>query len=335
MLVPFVIDADSFASDPDWTSAQQRACYKNLLDVWQRIGLLAYDGENPDKSIFYQSSQKLPQKVRTLWLEWLEHAPLLAIPGWDGIVSMSRLESFATTAQLAFVDDVRAEVEFGFCDDCDEAQRQVNGTEISICRVLAANQAQFFQDAIALSGTHIEIGDTFQETWDRRFSALAKAPIKLINIVDRYAIGQHMICPQTKRSGLERFIVLLDANASGPRHVTIYSAWTSELSGENRKTIDDIEAEMSLIFRRLPQKNVRRIKVCMAPNVSFRDDGHDRFFRFGKYVWDVGLGLKVFDGAYATERSSAGFKTGLSVAGYKQVEDDIARNAALKTCEIK
>ena len=76
MLVPFVIDADSLAPDPAWTSAQHRACHKSLLDVWQRIGLLAHDGDSFDSSRLKSAIQQLPQNLRPLWQEVLQRVPL-------------------------------------------------------------------------------------------------------------------------------------------------------------------------------------------------------------------------------------------------------------------
>lgn len=335
MLVPFVIDADSLTPDPAWTPTQQRACYNGLLDVWQRAGLLAYDGDSLHASRLHKAVQALPQNVRPRWQEVLERAPLITTPTWNGSVSAATLGDFSVIAQLALVDDTRAEIEFGFSDDCDEAPQPVSGTDVSVCRLLAAGQAQAFQAAITLAGTHIEAGDTFQATWGARFKALARAPIKLVSIVDRYAVGQHMACPQTKLSGLERFLRLLDIDASGDRHITIFSAWTADLSGENRKTIEDIETELRVVFGKLRCRNVKRIKVVMVPNTGFRDDGHDRFVRFGDYVWDIGLGLEVFDGAYSAKRSSAGFKSGAAIGGYKSVEQDLAGNADTKSREVK
>lgn len=333
MLVPFVIDADSLAPDPAWTPTQQRACYNGLLDVWRRVGLLAHDGDSLHASRLYQSVQALPQKVRSLWEEVLKRSPLLTTPQWNGSVSATTLDDFAGVAQLALVDDTRAVVEFGFDDECDEALRQGNdGIDVSICRLLAAREAEAFQAATTLAGKHIEAGDTFQETWDTRFKTLANAPIKLISVVDRYAIGQHMACPQNRLSGLARFLRLLDKDATGHRHVTIYSAWTADLS---RKTIDDIDAELRVVFGKLPRKNVKRIKVFMVPNTGFRDAGHDRFVRFGDYVWDIGLGLEVFEGPFSAKRSSAGFKSDTAIDGYKSVEQDLAGNGDTKSREIR
>jgi hypothetical protein len=335
MLVPFVIDADSLKPDSTLPASTQRSCYENLLDVWQRIGLLAYDSDSLSTSRLHSAVQALPQSVRPRWQEVLRRSPLLTAPNWNGCVSKATLRDFADVAQLALVDDVRANVEFGLDEDLDESQQRIDDITISIRRLFGAAQSLAFQTATALAGTHIEARDTFQKIWDVRFKALAIAPIKLISVVDRYAIEQHMAHPQTDLSGLERFLRLLDSDATGPRHVTIYSAWTAGLSGENRKTIDDIENELRFVFGRLPCRNIKRIKVVMVPNSGFRDDGHDRFIRFVDYVWDIGLGLEVFDGAYSAKRSSAGFKSGIAIDGYKVVERDLADNPNTKSREIR
>lgn len=334
MLVPFVIDADSLAPDPAWTSAQHRACHKSLLDVWQRIGLLAHDGDSFDSSRLKSAIQQLPQNLRPLWQEVLQRVPLGTCGSvWNGQVEPATLANFCSTARLAIVDDARAEVVFNFPEDRDEIALPSGGVaNMDICRLLAANQATQFNEALARSGIHIESGDTFQAIWDLRFKSLAVAPIKRISIVDRYGIAQHIACPQTRLSGLERFLRLLDTSATGTRHVTLFSAWTAELYG---KTIPDIEADIRLICSRLPTKNIKRIRLHMVPNAGFRDDGHDRFVRFEDYVWDIGLGLEVFEGAFAAKRSSASFKTGHSVAGYKQVEQDLAGHVDTKTAEVK
>lgn len=336
MLVPFVIDIDSLTPDPDWSSATQRACHKNLLDVWQRIGLLTHDGATFDGSRLKGAISALPQSLRPLWQEVLQRVPLAACgTEWNGDVSIPNLSNIATIAELAFVDETRAEVDFDFSDDCDEKLYSADGIDIRICRLLAANQAQAFKDAIEIAGTHIEAGNKFQDIWDSRFKALAMAPIKQISIVDRYAVAQHFSCPQSKLSGLDRFIRLLDDTSSGSRYVTLYSAWTSELSGTNRKSIEDVETEVRSVFKKLTTKNIKRIKVIMVSNAGFRDDSHDRYVRFGDhFVWDIGLGLEIFEGAYTAKRSAATFKSGTAVAGYKQIEQDLASNPDTKTREI-
>lgn len=331
VLVPFVIDADSFVPDPAWTPAQVRTCHESLLDVWQRIGLLMHDADTFENSKLNQAVDQLPQKLRPLWQAMLGRMPLRACGnGWDGTVGSRNISRLSGNIPLALVDDAHAEVEFGLAED-ELSKPAAGAAGVEVCRIISAGQAHAFQHAFIQSGIHIETGDRFSDIWTLRFKSLAIAPIKRVIIVDRYAVSQHFLCPQTQLSGLERFLRLLDQDAEGARHVTLYSAWTADLS---QKNLADVEAELRIAMGRLASKNVKRLKIVMVPNAGFRDDGHDRFVRFGEYVWDIGLGLEVFEGAFAAKRSSASFKTGAPVVGYKRVEADLAGHPQATAVEV-
>lgn len=331
MLAPFVIDADSLAPDPGWTPAQLRNCHQSLLDIWKRIGLLIHDADAFETCRLNQAVQQLPQKIRPLWHEMLKHAPLRACGNkWDGSVSRSNVAMLCNMVSVAIVDDTRAEVEFDFLED-DLSRPAPDAPTLEVCRLLAAAQAKNFQQALDQSAAHIEQGDKFNDIWSLRFHALASAPIKRVIVVDRYAMSQHFNCPQTQLSGLERFLRLLDQSAQGPRYVSLFTAWTAELG---RKTLDDVEVELRRVMSKFYPKQIKRLKVVMAPNVIFSHMAHDRFFRFESYVWDIGLGLKVFEGAFAAERSSAIFKTGGPVDGYKKIEHDLDTCSQAKFLEL-
>lgn len=326
MLVPFVIDAESIVADPNWTGAQLRACHFNLIDTWINLGLLAHDGQTLQDSKLFENVMALPQCVRTKWLEVLERLPLLSAPKWNSEVKPVFLSEFSNIAQLAFVDDVQAEIEFNFDESRDETILVCGILNISICRLVAASQAIPFREASKLSGLHIEVGDTFQKTWDTRFKSLARAPIKNVCVVDRFAIRNHFNSPQDQLSGVERFLRLLDRDSTGDRHVKIYSTWPEELPDASRVSAQEIEAEFRLMFNKLPRKKVKRIKIYMVPNGGFRRDSHDRFIRFGNYVWDIGKGLEVFGAPYCRDRSQAAFKTIFKDDSYTVVEQDLAGN---------
>ena len=333
MLIPFAIDADSLAPDPAWTHATRLACHSGLLNTWQHYGLLTHDGLRFEGSRLHQAVLQLPQGVRHLWLEMLERAPVHAFgDGWDGAVIQANLATLATTTGLALVDDTRAEVEFGIDEDSAETSVATPNGDMDVCRLQTANQARSFRDAMRLSGTHIEAVDTYQQIWESRFKHLAIAPLKQISVVDRYAITKHRLCPHTRLSGLERFARLLDATATGPRYLTVYSAWTAEIHGVD---IVDVEADLREILQRCPNNNVRLIKVVMVGHGAFGAEGHDRFIRFENHVWDLGLGLEVFEGPAAQRRSSAAFKAGVVVAGYKQVEQNLSGVVGVRFGEVR
>lgn len=332
MLVPFVIDSDSLDPDPDWTAAQLHRCHRSLLDVWQRIGLLTHDGDSFEKSRLYAAVQKLPQKLRPLWQEMLERAPLRAAGSrWDGTLIADNVGQLTGIASLALLDDLRAEEYFGLADE--ELSKSVAAApDIEVCRLDAAGQARVFQTALGQSGVHIEKDETYEGIWKLRFKSLALAPIKIVTVVDRYAVSQHMSCPQAYLSGLERFLRLLDRDADGHRSVTLFSAWTPELGEYN---LADVRNRLADVMAKLASKQVKHLKILMVSNSAFGRSGHDRFVRFGDYVWDIGLGLKVFQGPCSAERSSTAFKSGVdTVSGYKKVEQDLAGDRDTKVVKV-
>ncbi len=337
MLVPFALDAESVVPDPDWTPAQQRVFHLAMLDTWKRVGLLVHDGDNFSDSRLKQAVDALPQKLAPLWQELLERLPLVPGPnGWNGSIGNTAecLNPVSAAARVAVVDDANAEVEFGLDEaDLSKSLPDHNGLEIS--RFVAAPQAAAFSAAGALAGEHIQAGIPYGTLWNSRFAALAKAPIKVIALLDRFAISQHYECPQHYLSGLERFLRLLDGEASGARHVTIYSAWTAELKARDpRLTLEMIGEEMRALCGRLANHRVSRLRVVMLPNAVFGDLHHDRFVRFGDYVWDLGTGIKLFEGPAAPETSAASFKSCLIVPSYADAESQLSRHAQARSIEL-
>ena len=205
--------------------------------------------------------RQLPQKIRPQWLAMLQRNLLLACGnGWDGNVTPNSINQLDGIAQAALVDDTRAEVDFGLSEEVLSSPAQ-GIPNVEVCRILAAAQAKTFRDALARSTAHIEPKETFRDIWTQRFKSLACAPIKRVVIVDRFVIGQLFNPPHQQLSGLDRFLRLLDADASG-----------------------------------------------------------------------IGLGLKVFEGAVAAERSSATFKAEkVAVDGYKKVEEELAGHPQAKS----
>lgn len=324
MLVPFVIDANSLAPDASWTPAAARACHTRLLDTWQRIGLLVHDGTTFTESSLNHKVATLPQNLRTLWQEILQRAPLKPISnGWTGSVTSKALGQISEMALLALVDDATAEVEFGLTEDEDERVNSTeNGHGIDICRLVAAGNALPFKEAIDKAGRHIEARDSWEQTWNSRFAALARAPIKIVSVVDRYALEQHYKCPQTHLSGFARFLRLLDDTDGSDRYLTLYSARTPELAAIELKEIIRAVQDAS---RFSSGANISRIALYMVPDGIFAHISHDRFIRFGDYAWDLGLGLRVFEGSDAGSRSQASFKAGVAVREYKAIEEELVR----------
>ncbi len=311
MLVPFVIDAESLALDLTWSPTTLRACHHQLLEAWERAGLLVHDGKRFEDSTLNRAILDLPQNLRLLWQAMLARSPPVPCTNdWDGSVSRSRVQDLCSFSKLALVDDIHAEVEFEFTADQDEIPFNAdNARRFVVCRLQAVQRASVVQEAYAIAQRNIEIGERYQDIWSSRFCGLASAPssaLKKVAIVDRYAMERHFRCPQDQLSGLERFLRLLDEDAGGPRYVTLYSARTSEPAV---RSISDIETEMHTVFRRLPKKKVKRLTVHMVPNNEFGSNARDRYIRFGSYVWELGHGLDIFEGPAARHLCQASLKS--------------------------
>jgi hypothetical protein len=225
--LPFCIDSDSLAPDPNWTPAQAYQCHRALLDSWRRIGLLAYDGKSFSQSRLKCAIDKLPPKLKPLWQEVLEHHPLVPIGElWNGSITKNSLELLSKHVSLGLVDDARAEVEFGFSED--DLSRDIQQHSIEISRILSASQATHFTAAQKESGKFIRKGECFSEIWEKRFKTLAHSGIKRISIVDRYSIEQLFNPPHQQLCGLERFLRLLNDEKNGIRHVKVFASWAKD-----------------------------------------------------------------------------------------------------------
>lgn len=303
-----------------------------------RLGILVHDGDRFDQSRVKAAIDALPQKLLPLWQELLERLPLVPGPdGWNGVIvnSAACLDPVSEMSRVVVVDDPKAEASFGLTED-EDSKMLAEHNHLEICRFVAAPRARAFADATTLSALHFDIGLGYGELWDTRFGALARAPIKTVVLVDRYAISQHYLCPQHYLSGLERFLRLLDGDATGPRYVSVFSAWTADLNQiEPHVTLEMIAEEIRQVGARLPRRIVRRVRLVMLPNGVFGNLHHDRFVRFGEYVWDLGTGIKVFEGPAVAEACAASFKCCFLAPTYKTAETALEQHGQARIVEVQ
>jgi hypothetical protein len=328
MLIPFVIDRDSLVIEPDCSASQYVVSQQLVQEITGHFGLLLYDTDRFETSSVNNAVQKLPHRgVRHLWAQALKHLPKTPIGGcWDGTVcrqSVTVLED--GNALLALVDDTTAVGEFDFTPE-QLSRRFGSQSLVEVCRLHAAPVCERFQEAKGLAGRPINLKDAHQSVWDMRFAGLVSAPIKSVVVVDRYAVSRAF--ELGRESGLERLLLRIDATARSPKYVTVFSAWTNTLKGIS---LADIVRGMEDEWERL--RYVEQLTIWMSHSDVFGRLSHDRYIRFGQFhVWDVGLGLKIFEGPEVGERSSATFKAGSVVAEeYRIVENQLRQSKGVKT----
>lgn len=255
----------------------------------------------------------------------LKHSPPIPCRNdWNGTITSSNIDDINGIASLALVDDVHAEVEFGMDEDQDELSVVPGDTpQLIVARLLAARESSVIRNALKISQRPIERGDRHSDIWNSRFHSLASAAspqLKKVAIIDRYTVEQQFKCPQNQLSGLASFLRLLDRDAGGVRYVTVYSAWTADLKG---KKLDDVEDEMDHIIQGLSKTNVKRLEVHMVPKHEFGKISRDRYVRFGKYAWELGHGLDVFERPGGNHFCQASFKS--DVESHLHVERELER----------
>jgi hypothetical protein len=320
MLVPFVVDPESLVPEPSQSNADALDSHIAFLETWQRIGLLIYEEPTFEGSQLWHKIHKLPQSIRSLWMEFLKHKYALMAPthrGWSGHVSYIALEQIVGEVSVALVDETIALGELNLPET--DLPKVVGGQGgVEVCLLRRAGRSQVFQDAIKRSGTHIPSGQGYETTWAERFYRLATAPIKHVVVVDRYAVCRHLNCRhEPYLSGIERFVRLLDRDATGPRHLTLFSAFAEECRED---MLPEIEDSLRYILQRLSRRNVKRLKLVMTKNFIFGQDAHDRFVRFGDHIWDLGIGLETFEGSASPARCSATFKARIWADDYREIE---------------
>lgn len=342
MLVPFVIDADSLAPDPDWSPATLESCHDDTLDLWRRFGLLLHDGDSWEQSRLKEAVEKLPQKQRNLWQDMLKHFPSIRCSGdWNGSVGAQTASALCSNAALALVNDFCAELEFEIPQDERETIRRCsNGEQLVICRLQLGRHCSVVKSAHALATKDIEPGDTYKSIWDGRFHTLASATsgLKYVSIVDRYAIEQHFKCPRTYLSGLNRFLKLLNQESGLPTYLKVYSCLTKKWKEEVGVSIEDVSREVHHILDRLPRGGIKRLDVYMVPNDVFRREAHRRHVRFARdgfsgFVWQLDIGLRVFEGPVARERCGATFV--LSDGTHRRVEEELKNHKGTVKIKIR
>jgi hypothetical protein len=336
MLVPFVIDADSLEPEQEWSAVTLRQCHEDILDLWTRFGLLIHDGPRFNESRLSEAIASLPPKQRSLWQAMLQRSPPVpCTTDWAGSVTPQTAPDVCCDAALALVDNLHAELEFSIPDDEDETRFCVaDGQDMVICRFQSGRRASVVREADALSVNGISSNDGYQDIWASRFRSLAatRSPeFKQVTIVDRYAMERHFNPPDGHQlSGLQRFLNLLDADAGGPRRVTLFSAWSPGLSDI---CAEDVEAAIDEIMDRRPRQMIDQITVFMIGNRDYGEVTADRYVRMGQHVWELGHGLEVFEGGRARQWSTATFKR--KDRAHQCIEEELRRRVKPRPIKVK
>jgi hypothetical protein len=333
MLVSFGLDAETMAEKGPLSPLEWKRQHIEVLNLWRRLGILIHEGDILAQSCLVEAIKSLSPDVRKLWQEALAKFPTRGAHGWDGSIrstSSNKLKELCNVAQVGFVDDVIAEVDFGVADGqfCS-ALGHLDGFEV--CRMSSASQSVTFARSQLLSQQSIESGAVVADLWRQRFLAFVKHGGKHIGVVDRYAVQEFWNAGPGIVSGLERVLRNIGNDADHTKYVTIFSSWTEALQ---RLTLDDIAVPIRAVIDHVAPHKLGKVTLWMLPAHDFGRICHHRFIRFGEHAWELDVGLEVLCGTTVRRPSTASLKNCSDVKRFREAEDDLKRAKSAKSVQI-
>jgi len=350
MLIPFIIDPEALiqfgADDVDPYVATM--LHRSVLNLWERSGVLLIDGGDFNKSKMKDSIDKLEYRYRNMWITALGSGNFAKdyVPEWGGEATPESIAVIRDRVSLVIIDFSKA-IEFGL--DENSYEKEFNKT-VTVCRSGALSQTRLLSRNELLANQHIKKDTLIEDVWESRFRSIIEANhVHDLFIVDRYAISQLFLNGDLKRghnlSGLQRFFVWITKSAKSKKSITLYASDKDFRSKDVKKLYGESyevnEGEIKFYLTKfinennLPLNFIKKFKVIVVGDKKFGEFAHDRFFRMGKYIWDIGCGLEIFQGDYqegcekirVDKNHSASFKSfPLLVRDYKDIEDNLLKH---------
>ncbi len=344
VLIPFEIDTEALdTKSANTLSLDLKSKHDELLRMWLKAGVLTYNGKNFNDSKFFKSVNTLPISVRKIWEEAIKYYPRIksASTNWNGDIDQTTISSINEKPSVLVVEETKAVVDFNV--SLDEYSMVDETKELEIVKFPFASGSVFFKKSEEKSLSHFKKSESFEKIWKERFHWLtASENIKNIAIVDRYVMINHLKwdCSQGK-SGLHRFLLLLDKSATSNKNIKLFSGWgssASELANKNEHEEQFIKG-LTEILENLPNKKISSITLHLLHNKDIGDESHSRHIRFGDFhVWELDKGLACFDGnTCCRQKLAATFKSGKNVTQEfieKELELQLNKGKSHKTHTI-
>jgi hypothetical protein len=334
MIIPLRIDPASFKDDLyELFPNQERRNHDDFLEIWERNGLLVYNGINIQQSYLYDNIKKLPTDLRKSWELALLNLPRIKNDksNWDGIISKKNISIFSESNSIAIIQQDLALKEFEISEN---DYSKILLTEAGNCEILKfpfITRSEILKSSKDLYNSHIEIKEPFEKIWLERFHWLSAAEnINHIAIVDRYALQNAFEnTDKNEISGSERFVNLLNRSSTSKKYLRIFTSWGN---GKNKEDYGDwfeniFITNLVKILKSQLGNQIREISLEILKNNDFIAENHDRHIRFDNYIWDIGKGLYCLHGSSCCkEKIAIAFKSGLNLAKEYKLKEEYLHN---------
>ncbi|WP_223509271.1 hypothetical protein [Rahnella sp. GSA61A] len=291
MKTRFYFDEETFLSN-NFCSDGAFAAHDNLMQEWNNYGVLVIP---PNRSIedYYNAINQIPPKFRKRWQE--------AFVKFHKSSTGKNINYISTYKSIDALEGVSEDVEtflipyelsgniglneFGVCMHTSQKFEVIESSSIL--------SSFFFKRSKLASQKNISNTDTADIIWNERMRNLSKNEKKII-ISDRYFLENVMkdVTHTKKNDNILFNLIKLISQDNELHSLKIYT------SGGDKNS--DLHMFIENYLREyLKKKSMFSEKLSLFELFSvdekvFKNDGHDRYIRFGNYVCEVGLGMEIF-----------------------------------------
>lgn len=288
MLTKFYLDGSLFESALLRDEALS-VVHDTIISCWRNYGVLIMPQGSAE--MYYGAIKSLPAKFHQRWIDAFTcHLKFQSAENWGGCGDYNTFEDFAVLCsqfKTAVVEDTVSSV---ICDN-DSNRKFCPDTSFEIVGSGVVTESRNFESSRFNAVKDIAYGSNIDDLWCERFESIAEYN-GAIYISDRYVfdriLDEH--ANGVKRTSIFRFIGLLSSEKK--TSITILSDG-GERSGQ-------AEFELCNYFEALLRsppiaKKISAITLISMPAQGFQKYAHDRYIRFGHHVFQIGVGMSIFE----------------------------------------
>ena len=262
--------------------------HQDLLELWAELGVLVFDGDKWNESLFFQTISGLPVQTRKLWMQ---HYRLYK----SRTLSSRLLADLVASNYECFPSKLSQDINVMFCGANLSSQHIGRATKKARCvddvefvRFESCRRSEIWEEKRSLRGAEIPSGTSTQDIWLERMQPLAELSTA-VRVVDSYAIKNCLeYRGSTGKAGLRSLFSNLSALGKS-FDLEIYAAKWSWKAGE-------IEDLMHAYIKEIGAHWLNNMELYLVDEAVFRSYRHSRYIRFDRFVCETDKGIAVLDG---------------------------------------
>ncbi|SFD35514.1 hypothetical protein SAMN05216577_12397 [Pseudomonas citronellolis] len=290
MLTKFSLDQDLFSSQ-HLLDETLSVVHEYILENWNHYGILIF--QKGSELEYRKKIKDLPAKFQNKWLTALSHSPKQELNStWNPYISYKDFDSICTLSSIFETGITEDTISAELCNNKSTSRFKEN-PPFEILGTGAVSESVNFTESRKAATTDIAAGTPIEDIWIKRFSALAKIAKNII-ICDRYIFKRTLedTAKGYVSTSIKKFISLLD-NSTEPYNITIISDGNTKNSQTHYEVTNYFEQK---ILSSPPLKTkIKSLNIISCNELDFQKTAHDRFIRLDSHVYQIGIGMMIFE----------------------------------------